>query len=190
MRSRAASTPVTVRPTGPNLPCEFRENELRHVSMRHRLSQEPGTMAVRLVGEMAMVNKEHEGRSLKLVGGATDKKHAAARKYCAELIAGHSRFCNGAERSLRPGMLAQWKPGMKNRRTPDYGVPMMVVELLEPPIIDTTFESGSVYFRERLDIILGFLDEDDEFCMLHYDSRRFEPYTGVGLKTNAAQGAG
>jgi len=57
---------------------------------------------------------------------------------------------------------------------------MMVVELLEQPVVDSTFESGSIYFRERLDIILGFLDEDDEFCLLHYDSRRFEPYTGIG----------
>jgi len=35
---------------------------------------------------------------------------------------------------------------------------------------------------KRLDILLGFLDEDDEFCILHYDSRRFEPYTGTGME--------
>jgi len=39
-----------------------------------------------------------------------------------------------------------------------------------------------VYYRERLDILLGFPDEDDEFCVLHYDSRRFEPYTGTGME--------
>lgn len=128
-----------------------------------------------------MADKAHESRSLKLVGGDTDEKRAAARRYCAELAASQARFCNGAEQSLRPGMLAQWKPGMKNRRTPDYGVPMIVVEVLDKPTIDSAFESGSVYFRERLDIILGFLDEDDEFCMLHYDSRRFEPYTGIDM---------
>lgn len=125
-----------------------------------------------------MRSKEHESRSLKLVGGDTNEKRAAARRYCAELAASHSRFCNGAEQSLRLGMLAQWKPGMKNRKTPEYDVPMIVVEVLEQPIIDSTFDSGSVYFRERLDIILGFIEEDDGFCMLHYDSRRFEPYTG------------
>ncbi len=129
-----------------------------------------------------MDNTTHESRSLKLVGGHADETHAAAHKHCAELAASFQRFVNGAEKSLQPGMLAQWKPSMKNRRSPDYGVSMVVVEVLEQPIIDTTFDSGSVYFRERLDIILGFVDEDDEFYMVHYDSRRFEPYTGMGAE--------
>lgn len=124
----------------------------------------------------------HENRTLKLVSGNTDEKRVAARRYCAELAGSFLRFSSGTKQSLQPGMLAQWKPGMKNRRTPDYDVPMMVVEVLEQPVIDTTFESGSIYFRERLDIILGFLDEDDEFCLLHYDSRRFEAYTGIGAE--------
>ena len=126
-----------------------------------------------------MENATHESLSLKLVGGDTDEKRAAERRYCVELAASFLRFSSGAEKSLQPGMLAQWKPGMKNRKTPDYDVPMMVVEVLEQPIIDTTFESGSIYFRERLNILLGFLDEDGEFGVLHYDSRRFEPYAGI-----------
>lgn len=129
-----------------------------------------------------MENATHEGRSLKLVGGNADEKRVAARKYCAELAASFLRFFSGSEKSLQPGMLAQWKPGMKNRKTPDYDAPMMVVEVLEQPVIDATFESGSIYFRERLDIVLGFVDEDDEFCLIHYDSRRFEPYTGMGVE--------
>jgi hypothetical protein len=129
-----------------------------------------------------MENNEHEIRSLKLVGGDADEERSAARRYCAELAASYVRFCNGAEKSLQPGMLAQWKPGMKNRTSPEYSAPMIVVEMLESPIIDCKFDSGSVYYRERLDIILGFLDEDDEFCVLHYDSRRFEPYVGLDME--------
>lgn len=129
-----------------------------------------------------MENTTHESRSLKLVGGNTDEKRAAARRYCAELATSFLRFSSGVEKSLQPGMLAQWKPSMKNRKTPEYDVPMMVVEVLEQPIIDATFESGSVYFRERLDILLAFLDEDGEFGVLHYDSRRFEPYVGIGAE--------
>lgn len=128
-----------------------------------------------------MENAARESPSLKLVGGDTDEKRVAARKFCAKLTASFQQFSSGAEKSLQPGMLAQWKPGMKNRRTPDYDVPMIVVEVLSQPVIDSAFESGSVYFRERLDIILGFLDEDDEFCTLHYDSRRFEPYAGIDM---------
>lgn len=129
-----------------------------------------------------MESPVHEGPSLKLVGGDTNQKRAMARTYCAKLTASFLRFSSGVEKSLRPGMLAQWKPGMKNRKTPDYDIPMMVVEVLESPIVDGTFDSGSIYFRERLDIILGFLDEDDEFSTLHYDSRRFEPYTGIDVE--------
>lgn len=132
--------------------------------------------------EIPMESIARQSPSLKLVGGDSDEKCAAARKYCAKLSASFLRFSSGAEKTLRPGMLAQWKPGMKNRRTPDYDIPMMVMEVLEQPIIDGTFESGSVYFREQLDVILGFLDEDGEFCMLHYDSRRFEPYTETGAE--------
>lgn len=95
-----------------------------------------------------MDNATHESRSLKLVGGNTDEKRAAARRHCAELAASFLEFSSGAEKSLQPGMLAQWKPGMKNRKTPDYDTPVIVVEVLEQPIIDTTFDSGSVYFRE------------------------------------------
>ncbi|KZC42561.1 hypothetical protein RHOFW510R12_37605 [Rhodanobacter sp. FW510-R12] len=126
-----------------------------------------------------MENATHENHSLKLVGGNVDEKRIAARRYCAGLSAGFLQFSSGAEKSLQPGMLAQWKPGMKNRKTPEYDVPMIVVEVLEQSVIDATFESGSIYFRERLDIVLGFLDDDNDFCMLHYDSRRFEPYTGT-----------
>lgn len=123
-----------------------------------------------------MESKKQERQSLKLVAGDTDEERVAARKRCAKLTAGFLTFFSGLEKSLRPGILAQWKPGMKNRKSPDYGVPVIVVEVLASPITDATFDSGSVYFREQLDLILGFLDEDDEFNLLHYDSRRFEPY--------------
>ena len=129
-----------------------------------------------------MESTVRENPPLKLVGGDSDEKCVAARKYCAKLTANFQRFSSGLEKSLQPGMLAQWKPGMKNRATPDYGAPMVVVEVLEPPIIDSKFDSGSVYFRERLDLVLGFVDEDDEFYSFHYNSRRFEPYTGIGAE--------
>src|SRR3546814_14058437 len=54
--------------------------------------------------------------------------------------------------------------------------------MLSPPVIDGTFESGSTYFREPLDIIIGFVDEDGDFLNYHADARRFEPYSGPGSK--------
>lgn len=39
-------------------------------------------------------------------------------------------------------MLAQWKPGMKNRNSPEYGEPNLVMGILDPQHIDTSFDSG------------------------------------------------
>ncbi|AER54775.1 hypothetical protein DSC_00610 [Pseudoxanthomonas spadix BD-a59] len=122
---------------------------------------------------------EHKGKALKLVGGDESREQAEIRKQCADLVAGFKQLTNGAELALRPGMLAQWKPGLKYRKTPDYGVPVVVVELLKNAPMDTEHGCGSVYFHEPLDLIAGFIDEEGDFCVLHYDVRRFEPYTGL-----------
>lgn len=131
---------------------------------------------------------EPKGKALKVVGGAVDEQCIMDRKNCAQLTLNFQRFANGVEKYLHPGMLAQWKLGMKNRKTPEYGAPVVVVEVLANPTVDTTFDSGSIYFREKLDIILGFIDDEGEFSTLHYDSRRFEPYTRVGLEFLAHTG--
>ena len=78
---------------------------------------------------------------------------------------------------ISPGMLITWKPGMRNKKKPNYGEPAIVIEILESPVIGKTDESGSSYFREPLDLIAGFLDDDDDFVVFHYDSRRFMPFS-------------
>ena len=123
---------------------------------------------------------ERKSNALTLVASDNDEKKIAARRHCKAVLESHQCLVNGAERALKPGMLAQWKPKMKNRRTPGYGEPMVVVDFLGEPILDAEHKEGSIYFREPLDLLLGFLDEDNEFCVLHYDSRRFEPYVGEG----------
>lgn len=79
-----------------------------------------------------------------------------------------------------PGDLVTWKPGLQNRRIPRHGQPAIVVEVLADPLLDTERESGSTYYREPQDIILGVLwDRDPErgaFVTFHFDSRRFQPW--------------
>ena len=92
------------------------------------------------------------------------------------------RLTNGREQALRPGRLATWKPGLKNRRFPRYGEPVVVVALLDTPIINPGDESGSPYFREPLDLLLGVMRGDDrEFLVYHADRRRFQPYEADGI---------
>ncbi len=89
----------------------------------------------------------------------------------------YERLTNGREQALRPGMLAVWKPGLKNRRFPHYGEPVVVVALLDTPTVNPDHESGSPYFHEPLDLLLGVVRGDDrEFLVYHADRRRFQPY--------------
>jgi hypothetical protein len=88
----------------------------------------------------------------------------------------YERLTNGRERALQAGMLAMWKPGLKNRRFPLYGQPAIIVEKLDPPILDHEEEAGSTYYREPLDVLLGILHKDGDFLIFHFDSRRFQPY--------------
>lgn len=113
---------------------------------------------------------------LTVVDGATDTKSVENRRYCERLLGFHALFTNDAGKTLRPGMLARWKPGLKNRIMPEYGVAVVVVEILLDRLLDSEHGCGSQYFREPLDIIMGFIDDDGDFTTLHYDSRRFEPY--------------
>lgn len=82
--------------------------------------------------------------------------------------------------SFQPGDLVCWKPGLRNRHFPQYGVPAVVLEVLDVPVRDSEQESGCTYFREPLDIVLGvFLDEGEhrgDFLAWHFDSRRFQPW--------------
>ena len=76
--------------------------------------------------------------------------------------------------TFKPGDIVDWKPGLRNKNS--YG-PFVVVEVLDSPIFDNDDEdgSGSQYFREPFDIILGNVVDDGEMFVIHfYDSRRIE----------------
>jgi hypothetical protein len=91
------------------------------------------------------------------------------------------RLLKEVHHTLRPGMVVQWKTGLKNRRWPALGVPCIVVSVLPEPVCDTD-EAGSTYFREPLDIVVGiFLDSGPargEFLTFHGNSERFQPWPG------------
>jgi hypothetical protein len=74
------------------------------------------------------------------------------------------------------GQFVKWKPGLKNRRIPDYGEPAIVTAVLPSPIFDPSENSAaSPYFQEPLTIIIGtYLDDD--LVEFRVDGRRFEPF--------------
>jgi hypothetical protein len=92
-----------------------------------------------------------------------------------ELKAYRQRFTDPPRSPLAEGDIVYWKKGLKNRRFPKEDDPAIVIELVEDDDVRNPQEdSGSPYFREPLDIILGFIDPDGDFVMYHFDSRRFE----------------
>jgi hypothetical protein len=93
-----------------------------------------------------------------------------------ELAARLDQFHNFAK-----GQFVRWKPGLKNRKFPDYGEPVIVTAILPSPIFDPSEDAAaSPYFQEPLTLIIGIYRDDD---LLEYrvDGRRFEPFdTAVG----------
>jgi hypothetical protein len=74
------------------------------------------------------------------------------------------------------GQPVKWKPGLKNRKFPDYGEPAIVTAVLPSPTFDPSeVTAGSPYFQEPLTFVLGTY-RDDEFLEFRLDSRRFEPF--------------
>ena len=81
-----------------------------------------------------------------------------------------------------PGDLVTWKAGMATRRVPKPGQPAVVIEVLDKPVFDSEINSGSTYFREPLDIILGLIWDEEQgrgdFVTFYFNSQRFELYRG------------
>jgi len=121
--------------------------------------------------------------NLDLDGGEEDLLAEPPQEAAEHLCVLLERLANGRERALRPGRLAVWKPGLKSRRFPRYGEPVVVVGLLDEPIINPDRESGSPYFKEPLDVLVGVVRGDDrEFLVYHADRRRFQPHEASGAR--------
>lgn len=77
--------------------------------------------------------------------------------------------------TFKPGQFIQWKPGMKTMRFPDYGSPVIVIEVLcTPRMLDS--ESGSAHAPAKFDLVFGMVNGKGEFIHYYADSRRFMPH--------------
>ena len=74
---------------------------------------------------------------------------------------------------FRVGDIVRWQPRLKNARWPEYGEMAVVVECLNPPILESIPSAGSPHFREPSSLVLG-LQRDGALHCWHYDGRRFE----------------
>lgn len=112
-----------------------------------------------------------------LDGGAHSSELAQelANERAEALIAFQRSLASAPINGFHPGQIVQWKPGLKNRRLPDYGEPVIIMEVLNPAVYDTSKEiAGSNLYREPLTLVLGLNDADGDFVFYHFDGRRFE----------------
>jgi hypothetical protein len=78
---------------------------------------------------------------------------------------------------FKRGDLVVWKKGLRNKAKPALNEPAIVMQILDTPLRDQDKQdSGTPYFNEPLDLVLGLIDEEGDFAIFHYDKRRFEPY--------------
>ena len=74
------------------------------------------------------------------------------------------------------GQIIKWKSGLKNTKFPQYGEPVIVRKVMDIPLRSSTEETGSPYFCDQLNIIIGTLDDEGDFFEFHADGRRYEPF--------------
>lgn len=76
---------------------------------------------------------------------------------------------------FKPGDLAQWKPGLKNAKFPNYGEPIVVIELFSDQRRQSA--DGSNHALEPQNLRFGIL-QNEQFETYVLDANRFEPYQG------------
>ena len=112
-----------------------------------------------------------------IISSALEKKETRNQLDAEETIEALKKARNNflEKYSFKEGDIVKWKPLLKNRQTPEYNEPAIVIKVLENPIYDESEESGSTYWQEPLDLVLGIL-ADGELRTFHNDSRKFQPY--------------
>ena len=78
--------------------------------------------------------------------------------------------------SFKPGDVIELKPFLRNKQLPNYGQPIIIIEVLDCPIHRNATNTSSVNFAESLDIRCGVRDEDGDVLFFYYNSRRFMPF--------------
>jgi hypothetical protein len=108
------------------------------------------------------------------ISGGQMEEYAIAHieKMKADMQAGLSVF--NEKNTFRPGQFIQWKPGMKTSRVPEYGVPVIVVDVLAEPK-QLPLDSCNNHSPDRMDLVIGMV-VDGVFQHYYTDSRRFMPH--------------
>jgi len=84
---------------------------------------------------------------------------------------------------FKKGDLVQLKKGLETTYKFSDGQPLIVVEVLEKPIIESTTDSSASNYGKPLDIIVGIVISGDHYNEYFMDKRYFEPYVAPETHT-------
>jgi len=71
---------------------------------------------------------------------------------------------------------------MRNVRIPTDDEVCIVVEVVkDAPTLTREADTGTPYFAEKSDIVVGMIDEDGQFTLFCLNSSRLEPVTEVEI---------
>ena len=76
---------------------------------------------------------------------------------------------------FKPGDLVMWKPGLKDCRVPEYGEPVVVLEVA-PGNISSCDDSHNRKYREPCDVRVGVYPDGSTFVGFWMDGKRLQPY--------------
>ncbi len=113
-------------------------------------------------------------RNLSDHASKNEEDQSYGESHLIELKEAYDRFLK--KEDFQVGQIVKWKKNLKNKDLPRKNQPAIVVRVLAEPLVSTDEESGSPYFLEKLDIILGVMSKDGTFLTFYYDSSRFESY--------------
>jgi len=87
--------------------------------------------------------------------------------------------CMDRVHEFKKGQLLKWKPGLKHKKYPAYEEPVIVRNVLDPPVFSAYAEdnsAGSPYFGEPLTLVIALVEPEGDFLEFRVDGRRFEPF--------------
>ena len=97
---------------------------------------------------------------------------AGKQSYSEDLRAAFDAYSDQSE-EFTPGSLIQWKPFMRSAQYPHYGNPVIVVSKIGRP---STVENGDPVLEPK-DLVVGYLDGDQDFVVFAASSRRFTSWS-------------
>lgn len=77
------------------------------------------------------------------------------------------------DREWQVGDIVTFKDGLRNVRFPEAGTLAVVSAVLKEPVVDESKDTGSNYYKRKVDIIIAYAGNDTEVEEYHVDSRRY-----------------